>query len=644
MANWVLSVIFLSVRALQVIAICETKEEDEESQILFWRSLNAVMENCGQDPPDFAGFMSDEAGANWLAIRTVYNGGARNVMEGRERSCLFHWEQSLQKYTKKLVPVTKQRHHIEMCEAWRLANTIDLAASQSLVIRNWWVANVANENIKALERWLKWWERRIAHWGVDELHVSELVAAYFKVNIIIGVIDVIDLWFLPFVQANKSPWERAQIPSINFSESVHASWLSGEGGRRKISLYDACVTDVLNAYIQCAKRLGFMTGRYIGSGPSMDAMMSKADRQQTPSPGLVARVVQCAAVGSPMYEEPHLHGDRETVQRKKRGIAEALDSHRPEYIMESRQRKPRGRPRQIRFCDKEQGNTYIQQDVEEIEGLSQGVETPTGSGEIPTCVEEVDVAREQWALRRMPSNCIRKCFGMVDRKNCNSNLQSRVVGLVAPCFWSERSYKDKTISQWLWFCNHDVNHTKAVKKQVNTSPLLPTLWPVARGTNVSLEELYSLRQAGFQIPNCAAPLRPSNPPLYGEGGSNSRKRRKWRHGISKDAQKRLEAANNMVMTFLEEVTETHKHHVVFRVLTETSYDVHIKEEPSCTCPDFQKRESAQKAFLACKHMYYVYVKILGLQPNEHMAMHQSTLTPTDIAFMLAQPRKVNSVL
>ena len=28
-------------RALQVIAICETKEEDEESQILFWRNLNS---------------------------------------------------------------------------------------------------------------------------------------------------------------------------------------------------------------------------------------------------------------------------------------------------------------------------------------------------------------------------------------------------------------------------------------------------------------------------------------------------------------------------------------------------------------------------------------------------------------------------
>lgn len=159
-------------RALQVIAICEVKEEDAESQILFWTNLNGVMERCGHDPPDFAGFMSDEAGANWLAIRTVYNGGPQNVMEGRERSCLFHWEQSLQKYTKKFVPTEKRRHHIELCETWRLAKTTELATIQSTNIKQWWNGNVEKNNIKALERWLKWWEQRIGHWGGIVQHVS----------------------------------------------------------------------------------------------------------------------------------------------------------------------------------------------------------------------------------------------------------------------------------------------------------------------------------------------------------------------------------------------------------------------------------------------------------------------------------------
>lgn len=152
-------------RALQVIAICETKEEDEESQVLFWNNLNAVMKQCGHDPPDFAGFMADEAEANWLAVRRVYNGGPHNVMEGRERSCLFHWEQSLCKHTKKLIPAHKQRDHIDMCESWRLAKTEEIASLQSRSIKEWWHLNVEKENIKALQRWLNWWEKRIAHWG-----------------------------------------------------------------------------------------------------------------------------------------------------------------------------------------------------------------------------------------------------------------------------------------------------------------------------------------------------------------------------------------------------------------------------------------------------------------------------------------------
>ena len=139
-----------SMRSLQVIAICEMKEEDSNSQILFWKNLNDVMKMCGHEPPDFIGFMSDEVGANWMAVRFVYNGGPDNVMDGRERSCLFHWEQSLQKYTKKLIPAEKQSEHKDLCEGWRLAMTHQEATNQVSKIKHWWKGNVANENTKPL--------------------------------------------------------------------------------------------------------------------------------------------------------------------------------------------------------------------------------------------------------------------------------------------------------------------------------------------------------------------------------------------------------------------------------------------------------------------------------------------------------------
>ena len=79
-----------NLQTLMIIAICETKEEDAESQILFWESLNSVMIQSGYEATDFTGFMEDEAGANWIAIRTVYNGGPKNILIDKEQSCLFH--------------------------------------------------------------------------------------------------------------------------------------------------------------------------------------------------------------------------------------------------------------------------------------------------------------------------------------------------------------------------------------------------------------------------------------------------------------------------------------------------------------------------------------------------------------------------
>lgn len=163
-----------------IIAICETKEEDAESQILFWESLNSVMIQSGYEAADFAGFMADEAGANWIAIRTVYNGGPNNVLEGRERSCLFHWQQSLHKHAKKLIPKEHVNTHIEMCETWRnCQNTIE-ARVQATKIRDWWGKGVVPiENMRALNNWLKWWEDRILHWGNQHLIVRLFYLSIF---------------------------------------------------------------------------------------------------------------------------------------------------------------------------------------------------------------------------------------------------------------------------------------------------------------------------------------------------------------------------------------------------------------------------------------------------------------------------------
>ena len=310
-----------------------------------------------------------------------------------------------------------------------------------------------------------------------------------------------------------------------------------------------------------------------------------------------------------MFEEPKLHGDKETVQRKRKDIGgtEDFSSHRPEFFMESRQHKARGRPRHL-FQD----GKKIERQVEDEEVIVDEVMQETCS------VEEMEVPQDQWALRRMPSHCVRKCFGKVGRKNCNNKLQSRDKGLVAPCFWSERAYKDKSIAQWLWFCNHNVQHTNAIKKQVKSSPDVPVFWPIAKGTNVSNEELSGLREAGFQVSCFQTPIQSDDPPNSTSQVPCSSRKRKWRHGISKEAQKRLETAAIMECTFLEEIVKVPGQHVVFRLLTECSYDIHIRGEPSCTCLDFQNREKSQKSFVACKaHVLSVCADFGSLAKGTH---------------------------
>ena len=100
------------------------------------------------------------------------------------------------------------------------------------------------------------------------------------------------------------------------SESVHASWLAGKGGSKNISLYDVCVIDVINSYIQCTKQHGFLSGRYLGTGPDMQTFLKRVTSKKTRSPSVVAHVMQDAVADTNLQETPILFGDKETIQRK----------------------------------------------------------------------------------------------------------------------------------------------------------------------------------------------------------------------------------------------------------------------------------------------------------------------------------------
>lgn len=156
------------------IATCKFKVEDTKSQICFWEMVNGVMEKKGFLPPEFHGFMADEAQANWRAICTIYNGGPDNVLKGKERSCIFHWEQGLQQVTNQYIKKDSREMHLTMCKKWKNAPTKDTAKELSRIIMNWWRNGHAFPlDIPYLDQWLIWWEERMSHWGNFMVHVSD---------------------------------------------------------------------------------------------------------------------------------------------------------------------------------------------------------------------------------------------------------------------------------------------------------------------------------------------------------------------------------------------------------------------------------------------------------------------------------------
>ena len=156
---------------MQTIAICDMRSEDSDAQSMFWEKINDVMLKNGHEPADFYGFMADEAHANWKAIRQVFNNGI--PLEGRERSCLFHWTDSLNKHTIKYVVQGFEEEHKKLCTQWRCAKSEEDATNLFRKIRGWWASRkVADANIPYMECWLSWWHVRYPHWRKHFTKVS----------------------------------------------------------------------------------------------------------------------------------------------------------------------------------------------------------------------------------------------------------------------------------------------------------------------------------------------------------------------------------------------------------------------------------------------------------------------------------------
>jgi hypothetical protein len=139
---------------VMTIAVCDMQSEDAAAQMVLWKNLSDVMARHGVLEPKFKGFMADSAQANWNAVRLIYGSGDATIpMKDQERTCLFHWAQSLEKHTKADIRADLQYQHRQLCRMYKNAASTSESETRYLAIRAWWLSSRATskEGLSRLE-------------------------------------------------------------------------------------------------------------------------------------------------------------------------------------------------------------------------------------------------------------------------------------------------------------------------------------------------------------------------------------------------------------------------------------------------------------------------------------------------------------
>ncbi|MCO5572082.1 hypothetical protein L7F22_025833 [Adiantum nelumboides] len=520
-------------------------------------------------------------------------------------SCLFQdhkgdaelCDKDLSALLVKLAPVIDKRSQEEFklrCRAWKSAPSEE-AAEQELDNLSTWLreGHADKTNTLALQTWLIWWHARVAHWGE---------------------------YMMKAMQGD----ERYLIPRSNLAESMHGSWLASTDGVKYISLYSACYNDLVNTLIQHSKYDSYLKGGHIGCGPGLEKLKRRASTSAIPpAPREVIDLTNEAAIElEAANRRVSADGDSRSVRRKREGVLKNPikdgDSHRPEY----------------------EYVTYNTQ-CHRTHDVLQGVQNEG----------EVEIHPTRWAIRRTTAGSQVRCQGYVrnERRKCNELIDKKgragLLGVLAPCFEGLIETPSGTKKQLVWFCGSNVAHTWEPSHNVIEKPTTrPALWPVALGTSLDSMEIIALLNAGFDLKDISAEAHQQVGGTPFAVDNDIDVRPMHRNGklvtivrvVNKEMQDRIKRASELVCTIQRRRIVVPKEHVEYTLSTEGSikkelhYMVIVSAFPSCTCDNFQNRDHRGKRYMPCKHLYFIYMRELGLNVDHQKFIHQATLTKREL--------------
>ncbi|KAL3702249.1 hypothetical protein R1sor_020271 [Riccia sorocarpa] len=242
-----------------------------------------------------------------------------------------------------------------------------------------------------------------------------------------------------------------------------------------------------------------------------------------------------------------------------------------------------------------------------------------------------------------------------------SGFQRLGVGFVAPTFIGKTSYMNVKRYYRFWFCPNGRCHRGPDAPQCRTQmPHVPTVIPVFIGTSLTQDEVDFLTEAGFLLVHRARseheihafpeeaeikillqayPERvqdfPRNHRFRSRGGRPCRQK----VTLSQTCQTKLERARSsqIRVLFSWTITTGNGYGKLFKILSGTDpgriYIVQICCFPACSCQDFWEREVRRSTFTPCKHIYWVYLEVLRIDPLSQR-IHQPVHTLEEVDSML----------
>ncbi|KAL3691294.1 hypothetical protein R1sor_004945 [Riccia sorocarpa] len=242
-----------------------------------------------------------------------------------------------------------------------------------------------------------------------------------------------------------------------------------------------------------------------------------------------------------------------------------------------------------------------------------------------------------------------------------SGFPRQGVGIVSPSFIGKSVYMSVERDYRFWFCPNGKCHRDPGAPQCkNQMPHVPSVFPMQIGTGLTQEEVDFLTDNGFVLVRRTVVHAPDTFPSKAEikvildGHTEkvqdfprnhrfkSRRGRGCRQKLqpSNTCNTRLERARSEQMQVLYSwlVTTGNGWGKVFKIASGQEptrvYIVQICCIPSCSCQDFFDRETRGATFSPCKHIYWVYLNVLHLDPNTCKRIHQPVHTMEEVEAML----------